>query len=114
MPKNARRKTMKSHTNKDYDVHHHMPIGSCCDATFHGIHEWYKHMFEHLGWMILAKQRGMTDKTMVYLSTLKRLKMAMEQKIKSIKDTDKKTDLKIMLENVCTLMEHAERDLVPT
>jgi predicted ATP-binding protein involved in virulence len=110
MPKSAR-KTMKARPKKDYDVHHNMPIGECCEATFHGIHEWYKRMFEHLGWMILAHKRGMVDKTTVYLTSLKRLKMAIEQKLKTTKDSDKKTDLKIMWENVCTLMEHAEKDL---
>jgi predicted ATP-binding protein involved in virulence len=102
---------MKVHTKKDYESHHHMPIGECCDATFHGINEWYKRMFERLGWMILAHKRGMTDQTTVYLSTLKRLKMAIEQKIKSTKDSDNKADLKIMWGNVCTLMEHADKDL---
>jgi len=105
------------HTRKAYhskSAHHSMmdhPLGECCDTTFHGIHHWYKHMFEHLGWMILAKDRGMTDKTTTYLNSLKRLKMAIEQKLKSTRDHDKKEDLKIMHHNVCILMEHAEKDL---
>jgi len=53
----------------------------------------------------------MTDQTTVYLSTLKRLKIAIDQKIKSTKDSDNKADLKIMWGNVCTLMEHADKDL---
>lgn len=110
----AKNKTMKAQKKMDYDAHHHMPmpVGECCNATFHGIHEWYIRMFEHLGWMILAKKRGMTDKTTVYLSSLRRLKMAIEQKLKSMKDADKKADLKIMWENVCTLIEHADKDLM--
>jgi predicted ATP-binding protein involved in virulence len=106
MPKSSR-KTMKKH----HDMPHHMHIiGECCDATFHGIHHWYKHMFEELGWMILAKSRGMTDKVTTYLSSIRRLKTAIEQKIKHVKDSDKKEDLKIMHHNVCILMEHAEKD----
>jgi predicted ATP-binding protein involved in virulence len=107
-----RHHTRKAHHSKS--AHHSMmdhPLGECCDMTFHGIHHWYKHMFEHLGWMILAKDRGMTDKTTTYLNSLKRLKMAIEQKLKSTRDHDKKEDLKIMHHNVCILMEHAEKDL---
>jgi len=100
------RKTMKKHSTE-----HHSPVGDCCDTTFYGIGKWYSHMFEHLGWMILAKNNGMTDKTTTYLNSLKRLEMAIEQKLKHIKDKDKKDDLMIMHKNVCVLREHAEKDL---
>jgi predicted ATP-binding protein involved in virulence len=108
MPRKHTRKA--HHRSARHSIMDH-PIGECCDATFHGLHHWYKHVFEHLGWMILAKDRGMTDKTTTYLSSLKRLKMALEQKLKSTRDHDKKEDLKIMHHNTCILIEHAEKDL---
>lgn len=83
----------------------------CCDATFHGIHCWYKHLFEELGWMIIAKKHGMVDKTNTYQNSLERLKMAITKKWKNIHDKDKKEDLAIMLENVEILIEHAKNDL---
>jgi hypothetical protein len=104
MPKNLARKTRKTKVED-------MPVGECCDATFHGLHKWYARMFEELGWMVLAKSRGMVDKTAVYKSSVKRLKMAIEQKLAHIRDTDKKDDLEIMHKNVCILLEHVEKDL---
>lgn len=100
-------KTMKS------QMTHAGPTGPSagCDSTFDGLHHWFKHVFEHLGWMILAKERGMNDKTMVYKNSIKRLKESIEYKIKQIHDKDKKEDLKIMWHNVNTLMKHAEMDL---
>lgn len=86
-------------------------VGECCDATFHGLHDWHKRMFEELGWMILAKNRGMIDKTNVYKAGIARLKHALEQKIKSTREKDRKDDLHILHHNVCILMEHAEKDL---
>ena len=85
--------------------------GECCDATFHGIHGWFKSLFEELGWMILAKSRGMTYKTTVYKHSIERLKKAIEDKIASTKDYDKKNDLKIMHENILILWNHANKDL---
>ena len=100
------RKTYKKSMNKSME---NLP-GRCCDATMKGIHMWYAEMFEKLGWMVLAKSRGMTDKIQVYKNSLLRLKMAIEQKKNTIQDMDKKTDLGIMLDNVNTLMLHVEKD----
>ena len=84
--------------------------GKCCDATMHGLYNWYKEMFEKLGWMVLAQSRGMTDKIQTYLNSLQRLHMALEQKITKIHDADKKEDLTIMLKNVEELLSHSQKD----
>jgi hypothetical protein len=75
-----------------------------------GIHMWYAETFEKLGWMVLAKSRGMTDKIQSYKNSLQRLKMALEQKKESVHDIDKHHDLGIMLDNVNTLIIHVEKD----
>lgn len=108
------RRTRKAHHKNDHHHHHGMmdyPIGEYCDSTFHGLHNWQKHVFEHLGWMILAKHRGMVDKTATYLNSIRRLKMALERKIKNTHDHDRKEDLRILHHNVCILCKHAEHDL---
>jgi hypothetical protein len=82
----------------------------CPDATFHGLQCWAKHLFEKLGWMVLAKNYGMLDKVTVYKTSIQRLKCAIEKKIKNLHDKDKKEDMLIWHRNVCMLMEHAEKD----
>jgi hypothetical protein len=82
------------------------------NATMLGLNEWYVSMYENLGWMVLAKQRGnMEDKILVYMNSLRRLMHKIECKIHSVHDHDNKEDLKIMWENVKILIEHAEKDL---
>ena len=98
----------KNRTQKMHSTASHY---ECCDATFHGIQAWYVDMFEKLGWMILAKHRGMTDKTETYKHGLRRLLMAVEKKMRDTKDFDRKQDLKIIHENTMILCEHAEKDL---
>ena len=93
--KNMRRKTMKK---------------KCCDATYIGINKWFKHVFEHLGWMVLAKSRGHMDKVMVYKESVNRLKDAIEERMHFMKDADKKQDLQILHRDVMILMEHINKD----
>ena len=80
-------------------------------ATFHGIHHWHKHVFEELGWMILAKKYGYMDKVYAYKNSLQRLKDTIEKRMSTIKDTDRKKDLSILHKNIITLQEHANQDL---
>ena len=82
------------------------------EATFHGLNNWYKEMFEKLGWMVLAKSYGnMNDKLVSYKKTLLRLEEKLQCKINSVMDVDRKNDLIIMLKNVIILRAHAQKDL---
>jgi hypothetical protein len=103
MVKTRKRSYKPSH--KDFVTHKF-----CCEATYHGIHEWYKDEFEKLGWMILAKDRGLTDKINTYKNSLKRLKDSIEHKLTHVKETDRKDDLKIMWNNVNILIAHVDKD----
>lgn len=78
--------------------------------TFHGLNKWYKREFENLGWMILAKNKGMTEKLEHYKKSLQHLKSELESKLKKTKDTDKKDDILIMWKNVNILIEHVNID----
>ena len=83
----------------------------CCEATYHSLHHWFKHMYEHLGWMVLAKSHGHMDKVIAYKSALMRLKMAMEERMKYMKDKDRKMDLGILHRDLLVLIDHAHKDL---
>lgn len=93
-------RTRKNHPSKEI----------CCEATYHGINEWYKAKFEKLGWMLLAKCNGMTDKVMEYQNSIKRLHLALEQKIRKMHDKDKRADLVLMRKNIEVLLEHVKAD----
>jgi hypothetical protein len=83
----------------------------CQPVTFHCLHKWMEEKFEKLGWMILAKKMGHTDKITSYLHSLDRLKNSITHKMEHMRDTDKGEDLEIMLYNVNILCEHATKDL---
>ena len=41
--------------------------------TFNGVHKWHCREFKNLGWMVLAKYRGHTEKIKEYKQSLMRL-----------------------------------------
>lgn len=86
------------------------PIIDPNEATCHGLHEWYKHMFEKFGWVVLCHSKG-TDpqKPVEYMRHLNKLEAALKQKI-GIVSGDHKRDLEIMLQNVGHLKAHASKD----
>ena len=84
--------------------------GKCCAATMRGINLWYDHMFEKLGWMVLAQNKGYTDKVISYKKSLQRLKQAIELKISQVQEIDRKNDLLILHDNLIILMKHVEHD----
>jgi len=84
--------------------------GECPDATYHGLHHWFKHLHEQLGWMVLAKHYGMMDKVAVYKHSIQRIQCAIEKKIKHTKDKDRKEDLRIIHHNIMILWEHVKED----
>lgn len=105
IPKTTGGKRMRRRTMK-----HKINHSECCEATYHGLHEWFKHMFEHLGWMLLARKRGHMEKVEVYKQSLMRLKADLEQRIKFMKDTDRKQDLRILHSDLMVLIEHTNKD----
>lgn len=71
---------------------------------------WTNKVFEHLGWMVLAHEYGMTDKVKTYVNSVKRLRAHLIKKMKTIKDADRKEDLDILCEQVDILLRHIKKD----
>jgi len=92
-------RTVKMHPEKQY-----------FETSMHGIQHWHDGMFERLGWMILANNRGYDDKIVSYKLSIQRLKNAIEHKMKETRDPDRKGDLQGLYNNVCVLEEHVAKD----
>jgi hypothetical protein len=107
MPKSVKRSHVrKSHATKSVSISCKYP------ATMQGLYQWYKAMFEKLGWMILVKSRGENPaKIMAYKRSLKLLEKKLECKLKSSHDADRKEDVQILLNDLQVLIKHASRDL---
>ena len=79
-------------------------------ATYSSLTNWYKKMFEKLGFMILAYNKGHDDLINNYINNLYLLKDSLMEALVEINDPDRKRDLKIMLDNLKILIEHVTED----
>jgi hypothetical protein len=84
--------------------------GFCCDATCAGLEKWYTMEFEKLGWMVLAKERGMNEKLIMYKHSLDHLHKSLQHKMDYHVCKDDRDDLMIMMQNVEVLQKHADKD----
>ena len=73
------------------------------DATFQGLHCWLKAKYEKLGWMCLAQEHSNKLKVESYLDSLKRLKASLDKKMNDLEEKDRKNDIEILQNDVCTL-----------
>jgi uncharacterized coiled-coil DUF342 family protein len=58
---------------------------------------WHKAMFEKMGWMILAKAKGMNEKVRAYKTGVDDLVKSLQQMSKEYEDHNRKHDLNVML-----------------
>jgi hypothetical protein len=77
------------------------------------INHWFKHVFEDLGWMVLAMKQGNANKVTVYLESIVHLKDNIVLKISEVQDVDTKQDLEIMRVHVESLIKFANKTLKP-
>ena len=67
------------------------------NVTRHGLAQWNKAMYERLGYMFLAKNKGYHDKVKVYKQSIDHLIQKAQLKIKETVNVDRKADLEIIL-----------------
>jgi hypothetical protein len=79
-------------------------------ATTQALIKWYVSIYEKLGWMVLAKQKGLKFKLEYYKKSIQLLKEELICKINSVQDYDKRNDLRIILDNVIILERHVQKD----
>ena len=75
-------------------------------ATMGGLAGWLKHEYKHLGWMLMAKAKGMNTKVKAYKESVHSLVRAIKKSMNEYKNSDKKHDLKIMLAQAELLERH--------
>jgi hypothetical protein len=72
--------------------------------------KWHDHLFEHLGWMVLANASGYNDKIQVYKNSIQRFKTNIKAKMEKMNDAFRKEELQILYDHVCVLEQHVARD----
>ena len=79
-------------------------------ATFHGVHHWYKSVFEKLGWMVLADAKGYDFKVSAYKKSIEHLIKTIKHLMKEYEEHNRLHDLRVLLMNTEVLMKHVEKD----
>jgi hypothetical protein len=100
---------LMSSSSTGSEKEHECVGGKAHEATNCGIGKWVMFMYEKLGWMCLAKKHGHELKVRSYLDSIQNLKSSIELKIKHVHEADRKDDLKIHLEDACTLQAAANK-----
>jgi len=74
-----------------------------------GLVHWHKHVFTHLGWMILAKAKGMDTKVKAYKMSVDNLISSIKHLMREYENHDRKHDLKVMLMQVEVLQRNVNK-----
>jgi hypothetical protein len=80
-------------------------------ATFHGVHEWFVHVHEQLGWMVLAKAKGYDFKVSTYKKAIEHLIVTLKHLMTEYKDSDRLHDLNVLLMQTECLQDHVKKHL---
>ena len=75
-------------------------------AATMGLMKWYIHLYEKLGWMVLANHQGLVLAMEFYKRSISVLKDRIICIIDSVRDYDKRDDLQIILNNVIVLEKY--------
>lgn len=80
-------------------------------STMQGVQKWYVAEYEKLGWMVLAKAKGMGHKITEYKASIKRLHETINHLISEYHNSDRKHDLNVLRMNVEVLTDFVRANL---
>jgi len=78
------------------------------EGTMHGIEDWYRHLFKHFGWMIIARAKGNGGKIRSYKKSINDLLKTIDNTMSEYKENNRKHDLKIIKRHVEVLKDYAK------
>jgi hypothetical protein len=79
-------------------------------GTDQGVHEWYRMVFERLGYMVIAKAKGWNTKIAEYKRSITHLIKTIEQLKTEYEDRNRVHDMNVLLMNVKVLKTHVDKD----
>ena len=79
--------------------------------TMHGLQHWHKSAFEKLGWMVLAKAKGYSDKVALYKKSIGYLAKSLGHVMGEYESANRKHDLHVLHMNVMCLQQFVENHL---
>lgn len=65
-------------------------------ATSHGLQKWFKHLFEQLGWMVLAKEKGLDYKISAYKKSIDHFLRSVKHVSSEYENHNRKHDLNVL------------------
>lgn len=80
-------------------------------GTAHSLEKWHKAMFENLGWMVLAKEKGLDYKIATYKKAIDRLIASIKHVSSEYESRNRKHDLNVILLNVMCLKSFVDKHL---
>jgi len=78
------------------------------DMTMNGLNHWHRKLFEHFGWMILARAKGYDYKIPTYKRAIVDFIKSAEKLMVDYKNVNRKHDVKILLKNVKVLKRFSQ------
>lgn len=79
--------------------------------TMRGLESWFRIEYQKLGWMVLAKAKGMDYKVASYKRELTDLKKSIEHVMSEYMDSNRIHDLNVLVAEVDVLQDFVEKHL---
>ena len=80
-------------------------------ATMSQLNSSFKSMYEKVGWMVLAKAKGMSHKVIEYKKNLKQLVESIEHVMHEYTNMNRIHDLKVLYMEACVLRDYVAKHL---